>query len=912
MSYIAKVNGETFFRTDSDDPKLALSSATLNLKAGTAGTFEFKAETPNKKYGTFRKNIDYIDVYRNDETVPIFSGRVGGTVRDFYMGESITAEGGLSYFSDSVFRPLTHEGNLGGYLNLLIDNHNSQVESAKRILLGLIEIDRTQACYRELQNYETTISRLQDLAESFGGYLSVRKAANGNYYLDWLEDFNDGTSQRIDFGENLIDLSISENLDEVYTMLIPLGAEDEETGMPITIESVNSGKDYILADQTYINRYGYVVGVVKWDDVTIPANLKTKAQAWMEENLKPRITIDVTAADLADCGYSIDNFKIGQKILVNSPPHGIENEWFSCTEQSLDLLDPANNTLTLGEVKIGYVGGRSADVTDKVMERIGTKYVRSTEMENAIENATTLITGNQGGYVVLYDSDLDDYPDEILVMDNLHKDNARKIWRWNKSGLGYSKDGYNGPYGLAMTIDGSIVADFITSGYMHGDRITAGTITVTQLGKDAVTEEKILNGSVKAVKIADGAVTANKIDTGAVTVTKIASNAVTAEKILSGAVTAVKIEDGAVTANKIHAGAVNADKIAANCITSAEIASGAITTDELAAGAVTANKIQSSTITADQIAGNTITAAEIAANAITSDELAANAVTASKIAAGAITADDISTGTMSADRIQGGTISIGGGYRTALDIYNSDGYKVFDIDDGYITSYDQRGHYTGSFGDMGLSLEFEGSCSDFIGGELHLYEGRHYGAYEGARLSYDDDMYYNYLPVLEVEGDCTVCGDFSVNGSKNRIVTTADYEERRLYAYETATPMFGDVGEGVVGEDGLCYILIDSIYLQTIQNSQYQVFIQKYAEGECYVSKRTPSFFIVSGTPGVSFGWEIKARQYDRAQRRIDANRQRLLEKRSRAKLSFNGDNNNYARELTTHIEEVQQGRRIV
>lgn len=104
-----------------------------------------------------------------------------------------------------------------------------------------------------------------------------------------------------------------------------------------------------------------------------------------------------------------------------------------------------------------------------------------TALEAAIIRATAAITGNSGGYVVLYDSNNDGYPDEILVMNQPDINTATQIWRWNKNGLGYSSNGYQGPFELAITSAGEIVADFITAGHLDGALITAGTIEATAL-----------------------------------------------------------------------------------------------------------------------------------------------------------------------------------------------------------------------------------------------------------------------------------------------------------------------------------------------------------------------------------------------------------------------------------------------
>lgn len=120
-------------------------------------------------------------------------------------------------------------------------------------------------------------------------------------------------------------------------------------------------------------------------------------------------------------------------------------------------------------------------------------------------------------------------------------------------------------------------------------------------------------------------------------------------------------------------------------------------------------------------------------------------------------------------------------------------------------------------------------------------------------------------------GTCTVqlertTGNLKITGTKNRVVRTKDYDDRLLYCYETPAPFFGDIGEGRLDDTGTCYVFIDDIFSETVDTDcQYQVFLQAYGKGSCYVSERNTSYFTVEGTPGLPFGWELKAvqKEYD-------------------------------------------------
>ncbi|MEZ3487316.1 MAG: hypothetical protein K1W22_12210 [Lachnospiraceae bacterium] len=114
-------------------------------------------------------------------------------------------------------------------------------------------------------------------------------------------------------------------------------------------------------------------------------------------------------------------------------------------------------------------------------------------------------------------------------------------------------------------------------------------------------------------------------------------------------------------------------------------------------------------------------------------------------------------------------------------------------------------------------------------------------------------------------------GTLSCSGTKSRIVETEDYRERLLYCYEMASPIFGDIGSGILDESGECLVEIDDIFSETVDISmEYHVFLQKEGRGDIWVSRKDTQFFIVEGTPGLHFSWEIKARQFDSSLVRLD------------------------------------------
>lgn len=299
---------------------------------------------------------------------------------------TVTTEGMLAVLNDTIFRPVTFNGTLSELVTSLLNNHNSQVAADKQIAVGNITVS-DDYLYRAYENYETTMSRLNDLVDSYGGYLSIRYD-DGAYILDWLEEYTEEATQSVDFGKNLLDISQESDASDIITVLIPLGAEQEledGTRKKLTIAELQQqlGKDYI-EDATGISVYGRIVGTYEWSDVTSAANLLSKGTAYLHEKILGNISINVGVVDLAGLDLRIDSFKVGTLIYAKSAPHNIAS-WFTCNQQKLDLLNEDNNKLQLGSFKNGYVSTiqkKQRNYQNKT-DTIELNYARGSQMAEA-------------------------------------------------------------------------------------------------------------------------------------------------------------------------------------------------------------------------------------------------------------------------------------------------------------------------------------------------------------------------------------------------------------------------------------------------------------------------------------------------------------------------------------------------
>lgn len=139
------------------------------------------------------------------------------------------------------------------------------------------------------------------------------------------------------------------------------------------------------------------------------------------------------------------------------------------------------------------------------------------------------------------------------------------------------------------------------------------------------------------------------------------------------------------------------------------------------------------------------------------------------------------------------------------------------------------------------------------------------------RTTYSYPSPTSYFRIYDATGTWPIYVDvplsvynFKATGTKSREVNTDNYNNRLLYSYETPTPLFGDIGEAQLDEDGICYVDIDDIFSETIElRQEYQVFLQKEGEGDCWIAEKQKRYFVIKGTPNLKVAWELKAKQRD-------------------------------------------------
>lgn len=403
-------NGEAtrnlFFEATSPLREYQLIDPVLKLELGKAGSFTFTIPTINVEYDNFEDLISFVDLYRvnNGEVKLIFSGRVFGHKKDFYNRISVTCEGLFALFNDTVQYPFDVRGTaLSSLINAFLTQHNSQVEDYKKVYLGNITV-ADEYVTRLFERTVYTINRLEDILDSYGGYMSVRKnEEDGRLYLDYLKEYTEKAEQSVFFGENLLNIEQETNIDGFITVIVPYGAQftrEDGSYYNLDISSVNGGRKD-LENPDLIAQFGRIVGTVEWPNVTDASILKQKAKQYVEAatNL-PSVIINVTAVDMAKANSDIRFFEPGQNIMVYSEAHNIAR-YFLASSQELHLLDPGSNTMVLGDRYNGFIN-QTKNTSNSNYNSIVNNETVLNELSVRIENISA-----GGGVDPIPDSDID-------------------------------------------------------------------------------------------------------------------------------------------------------------------------------------------------------------------------------------------------------------------------------------------------------------------------------------------------------------------------------------------------------------------------------------------------------------------------------------------------------------------------
>lgn len=328
-------------------PGHELLGLTATVSASTAGTAEIVMPAEHPARGRFISKKTIVEIHRRGKV--LFRGRALYPTDAFDGARTITCEGERGFFRDSVIQPYLYQAEPAVIFANLISQHNDQmIDGSRRFVVGRVTaVDPNGYVRLESESAMQTSEVIDKLVERVGGFITFETNGNGQRVVNWIGEPERVSTQRIEFGENLLDYSRTGANTDPATVIFPYGAKDEETKEYLTIEAVNGGRLYIQDDAAVALR-GWIARPVYWDDVTMASNLLKKARAYLNESRLEVDTLSLSAFDLSVVDADIEAYEVCDLVPVVSKPHGV-NDNFLLRERAYDFLEPGNDTITLGK-----------------------------------------------------------------------------------------------------------------------------------------------------------------------------------------------------------------------------------------------------------------------------------------------------------------------------------------------------------------------------------------------------------------------------------------------------------------------------------------------------------------------------------------------------------------------------------
>lgn len=292
-----------------------------------------------------------------------------------------------------------------------------------------------------------------------------------NYIVKLHENRGTNRGVTLRYGKNITNIEQEENISNVYTSIVGYWKNEDSMVKTAVINSQ-------YASNYPYNRTKAVDFSSDYQDPPTVAQLTARATSYMTANNFgiPHVNIKVSFVALWQTEEYKEIAPLERVYLCDTVSVYFEKLGITASAKvvktTYNVLLDRYDSIELGEAKTNLEGRLASNVGETAQKLKETK----SALEKSIDRATEIITGNRGGHIVTR-MDANGKPSELLIMDTDDVNTARKVWRFNLSGWGYSSTGINGPYNLAATQDGHIVADFVDTGTLNANIIKAGVLT---------------------------------------------------------------------------------------------------------------------------------------------------------------------------------------------------------------------------------------------------------------------------------------------------------------------------------------------------------------------------------------------------------------------------------------------------
>jgi len=327
-----------------------------------AASLEFTMLPTNIRYNSLTRKATSVFLY-DDDTL-LFEGRVSGISTDFYKQRKVVCEGTLAYLADTLqpgdqvkttdknnqTTTSAREETILAHVQRLVDYHNTQIGDDKKLSVGSVvvydtdgttDIASTKTKKFDSSGWRSTWDAFQeDLIDKYGGYVTI-DSSSGSMVLSYTPLSATENPSSISFGVNMMEMSEEEDTDdEIFTILYPLGADE-----------VTLSEKYMNVSNAAIKKYGKIYRVEQFDDASTEAELRTRAQEFINEKFRYTPNYNVKAIDLYHLDASDKRISVGQTVLLKSKWHSLDKSDLYVTTADYDYANPENDSFTIGDPK---------------------------------------------------------------------------------------------------------------------------------------------------------------------------------------------------------------------------------------------------------------------------------------------------------------------------------------------------------------------------------------------------------------------------------------------------------------------------------------------------------------------------------------------------------------------------------
>lgn len=350
------VNGnELLYSSATDDERSALINPQVKAEIGKAGSLTFTILPTHPMYDSLKPFKTFLTV--TIDGTEVFKGRVLDMSKDMYNQKSVMCEGDLTFLMDSVCTPGDYNETVAAFFRRCIGWHNTQVEAAKQLTVGKVSTKAAGTKVEfDISNYTTIADTIEtEIIGYYGGYLHTRTEVDSTgkeiRYVDLIKEGDYDSTQVIEYGSQILDLTNDESANDLFTILLAVGDSDSQNGKDYTFPTVRMTVDEAIPDANAIATYGQITHVESFSGVSDTGKLSELADQYIRTHYTPYPTeLTIKAIDLHILDGTIETIQVGDTVQIRSTPHNLSKK-LMCISIDYDLQNPENTSYVFGHPK---------------------------------------------------------------------------------------------------------------------------------------------------------------------------------------------------------------------------------------------------------------------------------------------------------------------------------------------------------------------------------------------------------------------------------------------------------------------------------------------------------------------------------------------------------------------------------